>query len=101
LPSARDALDVPTRRAHGQPDAPYNGDVAEDSPDVLADRLRVALDLCALGEGIHRAQLRRQHPAATDDEIEAMIVAWYETRPGAEHGDSSGRPVSWPRPPRP
>jgi hypothetical protein len=70
--------------------------VTEDSPDVLAMRLRTALDLCELGESIRRAQLRREHPAATDDEIEALLVAWLETRPGAEHGDGWGRPISWP-----
>lgn len=41
-------------------------------------------------------QLRREHPDATDEAIEAMLVAWLETRPGAEHGDAWGRPISWP-----
>jgi hypothetical protein len=75
--------------------------VADDSPDVLAARLRTALDLSAMGTSIRRAQLRREHPEATDDEIEALLVAWLETRPGAEHGDAWGRPISWPPPPRP
>jgi hypothetical protein len=72
--------------------------VADDSPDVLAARLRTALDLSAMGESMRRAQLRREHPEATDDEIEAMVIAWLETRPGAEHGDAWGRPISWPPP---
>ncbi len=74
----------------------YNGPVADDSPEVLAARLRTALDLCALGESMRRAQLRRERPGATDAEIEALLVAWLETRPGAEHGDSWGRPIPWP-----
>ena len=70
--------------------------VVHDSPDVLAERLRTAFDLYELGESIRRAQLRREHPGATDEEIEAMLVAWLRTRPGAEHGDAWGRPISWP-----
>jgi hypothetical protein len=62
----------------------------------MAERLRTALDLCALGEAVRLAQLRREHPDATDAEIEAMLVAWLRTRPGAEHGDAWGRPISWP-----
>jgi len=52
--------------------------------------------VCALGESMRRAQLRREHPDATDEEIEAMLVAWLETRPGAEHGDGWGRSIAWP-----
>jgi len=70
--------------------------VADDPPDVLAARLRTAFDLCELGESVRRAQLRREHPEATDEEIEALLVIWLQTRPGAEHGDSWGRPISWP-----
>jgi hypothetical protein len=78
----------------------YNDNVTDDHSEVLAARQRTAFDLYALGESIRRAQLRREHPHATDAEIEALLVAWLETRPGAEHGDSWGRPISWP-PPRP
>ncbi len=70
--------------------------VAYDSPEVLALRLRTALDLCELGESIRRMQLRREHPDLTDQEIEALLVAWLHTRPGAEHGDAWGRPIAWP-----
>ena len=64
--------------------------------DGVATRLRTTLDLCEMGESMRRAQLRREHPAATDEEIEALLVTWLETRPGAEHGDAWGRPISWP-----
>jgi hypothetical protein len=70
--------------------------VTDDSPDVLAARLRTAFDLCEFGEAVRTAQLRREHPEATPDEIEAMLVAWLMTRPGAEHGDAWGRPIAWP-----
>jgi hypothetical protein len=76
--------------------ATYNDTVHDDSPNALAARLRMAFDLCALGESKRRAQLLREHPSASDEEIEAMLVAWLETRPGAEHGDAWGRPISWP-----
>jgi hypothetical protein len=70
--------------------------VAHDPPEVLAQRLRTALDLCELGESMRRMQLRRKHPDATDQQIESLLVAWLRTRPGAEHGDAWGRPVTWP-----
>jgi hypothetical protein len=68
----------------------------DDPPQVLAARLRTTFDLCALGESMRRAQLRREHPDASEAELEALLVAWLQTRPGAEHGDSWGRPVPWP-----
>ena len=72
--------------------------MSDDSPDALAARLRAALDLCALGESMRLAQLRREHPDATEEQLEAMLVAWLESRPGAEHGDAWGRPIPWPPP---
>ena len=74
----------------------YNGSVTDDSPEAMAARLRTAFDLCELGESMRRAQLWREHPDATDDEIDALLIAWLETRPGAEHGDAWGRPITWP-----
>jgi hypothetical protein len=70
--------------------------MTDEAPAAVAARLRTALDLCALGEAMRRTQLRREHPDATDDAIEAMVIAWLQTRPGAEHGDAWGRPVPWP-----
>ncbi|HBH04691.1 MAG: hypothetical protein A2W08_12165 [Candidatus Rokubacteria bacterium RBG_16_73_20] len=70
--------------------------MADDSPDSPAIRLRTAFDLCELGESMRRAQLRREHPGATDEEVEALLVTWLETRPGAEQGDGWGRAISWP-----
>lgn len=55
-------------------------------------RLRVALDLYEVGEQMQRQRLRRRHPQADDDQIEAEVRAWRRRRPGAEHGDHPGRP---------
>lgn len=60
----------------------------------IAARLRTAIDLCAAGIAMMRQNLRRRHPAPTDHEIEEELVKWLRHRPGAEHGDSCGRPVS-------
>jgi hypothetical protein len=65
--------------------------------DTAARRLRLALDLSELGEAMLRQRLRRKHPGATPDEIEAHVIAWRSRRPGAEQGDAVGRPVPWPR----
>jgi hypothetical protein len=62
-----------------------------------AERLRLAFELAELAEELQRQRLRRQQPAATAAEIEALIDRWYQTRPGAEHGDTEGRLVEWPR----
>jgi Rv0078B-related antitoxin len=70
--------------------------MSDDSSEALAARLRAALDLCSLGESMRLAQLRREHPRASEDELETMLIAWLETRPGAEHGDAWGRPITWP-----
>lgn len=68
-----------------------------DTPDVIAARLALALEMHAVGEAMMRQKLRREHPDADEAEIEARIVAWLQERPGAEFGDAAGRPVAWPR----
>jgi hypothetical protein len=40
-----------------------------------------------------RQNLRRRHPSANDAQIGALLQEWLRHRPGAESGDSSGRPV--------
>ena len=62
-------------------------------------RLRIALELSGLAEQLVEQRLRRENPAASDAEIKAWVRKWYQTRPGAEHGDADGRPISWPRVP--
>jgi hypothetical protein len=67
------------------------------SSDLVAERLRLALELSELGEAIFRQRLRRKNPNATDDDVDAWVAEWRLRRPGAENGDASGRPVPWPR----
>jgi hypothetical protein len=62
-------------------------------------RFKVALDLYATGEAVMRHRIRRQNPDLDEAEVEARLVAWLQTRPGAEHGDAAGRPAPWPRTP--
>jgi hypothetical protein len=62
-----------------------------------AERLRLALEMFALGESLMRQKLRRQHAAASDEEIERHLCAWLQTRPGAESGDAEGRPRPLPQ----
>jgi len=61
------------------------------------ERLRLALDLFAAGEALMREGLRRRFPSASPAEIDDRLDAWLAERPGAEHGDAAGRPVTWPR----
>jgi hypothetical protein len=55
------------------------------------ERFRVAMELYELAEAMLRQRLRRKHPDATEDEIDALVVAWRSRRPGAEDGDAPGR----------
>jgi Rv0078B-related antitoxin len=66
-------------------------------PSAVAERFQLAMELCELAEDMLRAKLRRKHPGSSAEEIEAMVDAWFMTRPGAEEGDAEGRPVPWPR----
>ncbi|MDN5929864.1 MAG: hypothetical protein L0I24_02125 [Pseudonocardia sp.] len=60
------------------------------SSESPAERMRTALDLYEVGEGMMRARLRRERPDADDAEIDAAILAWLQHRPGAEFGDFPG-----------
>jgi hypothetical protein len=61
--------------------------------------MRLAFELAELGEAMFRQRLRRDRPGLTEGEIDALVDAWRQRRPGAEHGDAEGRPVPWPRRP--
>jgi hypothetical protein len=56
------------------------------------ERLRTALALFDDGVRLMRANLRRQHPDASEEDIDRLVGEWLATRPGAEHGDGVGRP---------
>jgi len=69
----------------------------EDLPRVSdsltpAERLRVAFELSDAAIVLVRARLRRQHPDATEADLDARVEAWLTERPGAEGGDAVGRP---------
>jgi hypothetical protein len=66
---------------------------------LLIERLRRAFDLFEAGVELYRTRLRRVHPEWPDAQIEQAVGAWLRERPGAEHGDSAGRPCSFPRRP--
>lgn len=83
-----------------------HGRLGEDFPDDAfaqaspAQRLAASFEIFDLAVHFVRARLRRE--LATDDPkfVEEGVRSWLRERPGAEHGDGVGRPVTWPRPPR-
>jgi Rv0078B-related antitoxin len=64
-----------------------------NTPSPLADAFRTTLELFDVGLDLMRQNLRRSHPQAGGAEIERLLDEWLRERPGAELGDSSGRPV--------
>lgn len=68
----------------------YNGRM---SSTAAARAFRLTLDLFDAGVRMMRQNLRRQDPEADEQEIERRLATWLRTRPGAEHGDCSGRAV--------
>lgn len=69
-----------------------------DSPE--ARRFRLALDLYDAGEAMTIARWRREDPTRTEDDLRRLLGAWLADRPGADFGDTVGRPLPWPLPPR-
>lgn len=70
---------------------------ATNSRRQLGKGLELAFDLFEAGEQIMRQNLKRRHPDAAPEEIEARFAEWLAQRPGAELGDAVGKPVEWPR----
>lgn len=64
--------------------------VAEREALRASERLRTALALHDSGVAMKRAQLRRQHPLASEHEISKRLAAWLHARPGAPLGDAEG-----------
>jgi hypothetical protein len=54
-------------------------------------KLRLALDMYEFGEQAQRNRLKRLHPDAPAEEIEAAVRAWRVSRPAAPMGDAVGR----------
>ncbi|HXV63147.1 MAG TPA: hypothetical protein VEK15_20780 [Vicinamibacteria bacterium] len=61
-----------------------------------AERFRIALDLFDDGVRLMRQNLKREHPDASEQQIEERLRAWLRHRPGAEDGDCPGRRLDWP-----
>jgi hypothetical protein len=51
-----------------------------DSPE--AQRFRLALEMADLGIHLYRQRMRREHPGAGDEEIEARVQGWLMRRAG-------------------
>jgi hypothetical protein len=58
------------------------------TPELLQERARETFELFELGLEMQRAQLRRTHPDADEEEIEELLRRWLRHRPGSEHGDA-------------
>jgi hypothetical protein len=56
-----------------------------------AANLRAALEMFGVGESMMRQRLRRDHPGASEAEIDEKLSKWLTERPGAEQGDAPGR----------
>lgn len=56
------------------------------------EKMRAALELHEVGVEVMRQNLRRRHPAASEEKIDDLLAEWLRTRPGAEYGDAPGRP---------
>lgn len=57
-----------------------------DAPE--AQRFRLALDMADAGIQIYRQRMRREHPAAGAEEIEAEVQGWLMSRTGDYPGIS-------------
>jgi hypothetical protein len=66
-----------------------DADVSWDSPE--AQRFRLALDMAEAGIELYRQRMRREHPDADDEEIEAEVQGWLMRRPGDYPAPSSSR----------
>jgi Rv0078B-related antitoxin len=49
-------------------------------------KFRLVFDLCDAGVRIYRQRMRRENPAASEEEIEARVQAWLR-RPSGAAGD--------------
>jgi hypothetical protein len=59
----------------------------------MCDSFRATLDLFQTGIDLMRQNLRRRHPEAAEQELDRLLGEWLRERPGAEAGDSPGRPL--------
>lgn len=55
--------------------------------ELARARFETAIDLWETAVQLRRQSLRREHPAASDDQIDQLLNQWLNHRPGAERGD--------------
>jgi hypothetical protein len=64
-----------------------------------SDGFAVVVELTETAAAMVAARHRREHPDATDDEVDEVVRAWWRDRPGAPDGDCPGRlrpvPAEW------
>ncbi|WGX98790.1 hypothetical protein [Nocardioides sp. L-11A] len=66
---------------------------------MVVEGLALALELSEAGMQMRELRYRREHPGASDAEVEGFMRAWLRERPGASDGDAVGRRVDLPRSP--
>ena len=57
----------------------------------------MALELSEAGIAMREQRFRREHPDATESDVDAFMRAWLIDRPGAPDGDAVGRPIEFSR----
>ena len=67
--------------------------MSANQAEELGKRLLASLDMWEFGVELTELRFRREHPEASDPEIQALVQAWLRERPA----DGAGRVVSWPR----
>ena len=67
--------------------SPQGGSASHSTP---AQKLQIAFDLHRTGMALQRQNLKRQHPDADEEQIDALLDAWLGDRPGAPFGDAVG-----------
>ena len=65
----------------------------DQSPEAVRARLMRAGEMHDIGVEMKRQQLARQHPGASNEELEELIVDWLTSRPM----DADGIRRPWPR----
>jgi hypothetical protein len=68
--------------------------MTKDERLLASERFKLVLDLFQAGMEMKRLSLRREHPDATEEEIEEQLGRWLGHRAGAEQGDCPG-PRDW------
>jgi hypothetical protein len=59
-----------------------------DSDEILLKKFHLTLELHEMGKDLMRQNLRRKYPKASNEEIQAKLLAWLKNRPP----DTPGKP---------